>query len=71
MAKIENMHYTICLQLISSSGQIALPSAFARLEQRGVKKITPLHSFSRSESEIETARDREREVKMKKKLNNS
>ena len=37
MAKIENMHYTVCLQIISSSGQIALPPAFARLEQRGVK----------------------------------
>ena len=36
MAKIDNMHNTICLQLISSSGQIALPPAFARLEQRGV-----------------------------------
>ena len=35
-AKIENMNYTICLQLISSSGQIVLPPAFARLEQRGV-----------------------------------
>ena len=35
-AKIENVHYTVCLQLISSSGQIALPPAFARLEQRGV-----------------------------------
>ena len=30
------MHYTICLKLISSSGQVALPPAFARLEQRGV-----------------------------------
>ena len=29
------MHYTICLQLIYSSGQIALPPAFAWLEQRG------------------------------------
>ena len=36
MAKIENMHYTICLQLISSSGQIGLPPAFVSLEQRGV-----------------------------------
>ena len=35
MAKIENMHYTICLQLIFSSGQIVLPPAFAWLEQRG------------------------------------
>ena len=31
------MHYTICLKLISSSGQVALPPAFARLEQRGVQ----------------------------------
>ena len=30
------MHYTICLKLISSSAQVALPPAFARLEQRGV-----------------------------------
>ena len=29
------MHYTICLKLISSSAQVALPPAFARLEQRG------------------------------------
>ena len=36
MAKTENMHYTICLQLISSSGQIAVPPAFAWLEQRDV-----------------------------------
>ena len=35
MAKIKNMHYTICLKVISSSGQVALPPAFARLEQRG------------------------------------
>ena len=39
-AKIENMHYTICLELTSSSGQIALPPAFARLEQRGVLLIS-------------------------------
>ena len=36
MAKIKNMHYTICLKVISSSAQVALPPAFARLEQRGV-----------------------------------
>ena len=35
MAKIKNMHYTICLKVISSSAQVALPPAFARLEQRG------------------------------------
>ena len=28
----------ICLQLISGSGQIALPPAFARLEQRGAQQ---------------------------------
>ena len=39
-AKIENVHYTVCLQLISRSGQIALPPAFARLEQRGVLLIS-------------------------------
>ena len=37
MAKIKNMHYTICLKVISSSAQVALPPAFARLEQRGVQ----------------------------------
>ena len=37
MAKIKNMHYTICLKVISSSAQVALPPAFARLEQRGLK----------------------------------
>ena len=40
MAKIENMHYTICLKLISSSAQVALPPAFAPLEQRGVYPIS-------------------------------
>ena len=35
MAKIKNMHYTICLKVISSSAQVALPPAFAPLEQRG------------------------------------
>ena len=35
------MHYTICLQLISSSGQIALPPAFARLKQRGDELLNP------------------------------
>ena len=36
MAKIENIHCTICTQPISSSWQNALPPAFATLEQRGV-----------------------------------
>ena len=36
MAKIENIHCTICTQPISSSWQNALPPAFAPLEQRGV-----------------------------------
>ena len=39
MAKIKNMHYTICLKVISSSVQVALPPAFARLEQRGVRWV--------------------------------
>ena len=37
MAKIENIHCTICIQPISSSWQNTLPPAFASLEQRGVK----------------------------------
>ena len=36
MAKIENIHCTICTQPISSSWQNGLPPAFAPLEQRGV-----------------------------------
>ena len=35
MAKIENIHCTICTQPIFSSWQNALPPAFASLEQRG------------------------------------
>ena len=37
MAKIENIHCTICTQPISSSWQNALPPAFASLEQRGLR----------------------------------
>ena len=43
MAKIENIHCTICTQPISSSWQNALPPAFAPLQQRGVsvcQKVT-------------------------------
>ena len=40
------MHYTICLKLISSSAQVALPPAFARLEQRGAPAPTVLLSSS-------------------------
>ena len=40
------MHYTICLKLISSSAQVALPPAFARLEQRGVKGIEMIQDLN-------------------------
>ena len=46
MAKIENMHYTICLQLIYSSGQIGLPPTFASLGQRGVQATTGIPNYS-------------------------
>ena len=46
MAKTENMHYTICLQLIYSSGQIGLPPTFASLEQRGVQATTGIPNYS-------------------------
>ena len=36
MSNIKDMHYTICLNVISSSGRFALPPLFGELEQRGV-----------------------------------
>ena len=42
MAKIENIHCTICTQPISSSWQNALPPALATLEQRGVRRYQML-----------------------------
>ena len=44
MAKIENIHCTICTQPISSSWQNALPPAFATLEERGGKVWILNHS---------------------------
>ena len=35
LAKIKNLHSTICLKVFPSSGRVALPPAFARNEQRG------------------------------------
>ena len=37
MSNIKDMHYTICLNVISSSGRFALPPLFGELEQRGVE----------------------------------
>ena len=39
------MHYTICLKLISSSAQVALPPAFARLEQRGEHTVSTMWTY--------------------------
>ena len=44
------MQYTICLKLISSSAQVALPPAFARLEQRGVIKAFPAFVHGQDEA---------------------
>ena len=43
MAKIENIHCTICIQPISSSWQNALPPAFASLEQPDVMGLPLYH----------------------------
>ena len=36
LAKIKNLHSTICLKVFPSSGRVALPPAFAQIEGRGV-----------------------------------
>ena len=41
------MHYTICLNLMSSSGQVALLPAFAWLEQRGGRVKMPTQKLLR------------------------
>ena len=37
LAKIKNLHSTICLKVFPSSGRVALPPAFAHNERRGVQ----------------------------------
>ena len=44
MAKIKNLHYTICLNVFSSSGHVALPKAFAQL---GVHTTTHVKAHPR------------------------
>ena len=39
MSNIKDMHYTICLNVISSSGRFALPPLFGELEQRGALQV--------------------------------
>ena len=38
LAKIKNLHSTICLKVFPSSGRVALPPAFAQIEGRGEGK---------------------------------
>ena len=61
MAKIKNMHYTICLKVISSSAQVALPPAFAPLEQRGGKRVRERERAREPESRIARQRDQDKE----------
>ena len=49
MAKIENIHCSICTQPISSSWQNGLPQAFVPLEQRGVKQRSTSSNISEKE----------------------
>ena len=42
LAKIKNLHSTICLKVFPSSGRVALPPAFARNEQRGAPRPVKL-----------------------------
>ena len=68
MAKIKNLHYTICLNVFSSSGHVAFPPAFAQLEQRGdcVQHFLQIQSplWPSSSGELKAAKTMARELNL-------
>ena len=46
LAKIKNLHSTICLKVFPSSGRVALPPAFAQIEGRGVRELVKVEVSS-------------------------
>ena len=60
LAKIKNLHFTICLKVFPSSGRVALPPAFAQIEGRGAvvhhtaTRSHLHHNFASQESHIES-----------------
>ena len=50
LAKIKNLHSTICLKVFPSSGRVALPPAFAQIEGRGVNRSLIMFQIVKSNS---------------------